>query len=104
MAGAARTAEDEALEAVTAGTADDPFAVLGPHQIHGRPGLIIRTMQPAASAVEVVFDDRTVPMIRRHPSGLFEATIDSDRRVARDVPYRLRIHEGGVTRDITDPY
>ena len=51
MALEVRTAEDAGLDAVAAGTHDDPFAVLGRHRVtvDGRPALVIRTMQPAAT-------------------------------------------------------
>ena len=49
MTAVTRTAEDDALETVAAGAADDPFAVLGPHGTthNGRPSIAIRTMQPS---------------------------------------------------------
>ena len=52
MSSALRTAEDDLLDAVATGTSDDPFAVLGRHEttLNGRPAVVIRTMQPAASA------------------------------------------------------
>jgi hypothetical protein len=64
MTGAIRTVQEDALDAVAAGHADDPFAVLGPHaSTHkGRPALVIRTMQPSASAVELVTADRVIAM------------------------------------------
>ena len=71
MSGAIQTADDHALDAVVAGTSDDPFAVLGRHAttLDGRPAVVVRTMQPAASAVELVTPDAVTPMTRRVPTG-----------------------------------
>ena len=106
MTAGTRTAVDDMLEAVAAGVADDPFAVLGPHNTthNGRPAIVIRTMQPSASNVEVVVGDRIVPMARRHRDGLFEAFVESDGRSPGDLLYRLRIHEGADVRDVIDPF
>ena len=51
MSGAVRRAVDRVFDSVSGGTCDDPFAILGPHRdtVNGRPVLIIRTFQPAAS-------------------------------------------------------
>jgi len=101
-----RTAEDDALDAVAAGAADDPFAVLGPHGTthDGRPAIVVRTMQPSATSVELLVGDQVVPMERRHRDGLFEAVVDAEGRSPRDLFYRLRIHEGHEVREAIDPY
>ncbi|HXD20029.1 MAG TPA: 1,4-alpha-glucan branching protein GlgB [Vicinamibacterales bacterium] len=106
MTAVTRTVEDDALDAVAAGEADDPFAVLGPHGTRhdGRPAIVIRTMQPSATGVELLVGDRAIPMVRRHRDGLFEAVVDADGRSAGDLFYRLRVHEGHDVREIIDPY
>jgi len=106
MTAVTRTVEDDALDAVAAGEADDPFAVLGPHGTthDGRPAIVIRTMQPSATGVELLVGDRAIPMVRRHRDGLFEAVVDADGRSAGDLFYRLRVHEGHDVREIIDPY
>jgi len=100
-----RTADDEALDAIAAGTSDDPFAVLGRHRVmvNGKPALLIRTMQPAASDVQLVTDVRVYGMQRRRSDGLFEATLPFDGR-PENFAYRFRVREGAVTRDVIDPY
>src|ERR1051325_8680555 len=100
MTGGIRTVEDDMLDAIAAGTADDPFAILGPHAAtrDGRPAIVIRTMQPSAASCGLVVGDRAMPMERRHADGLFELYIDADGRSARDLFYRLRVHEGGTSR------
>jgi 1,4-alpha-glucan branching enzyme len=106
MSSAIRTAEDELLDALAAGTSDDPFAVLGRHTttLNGRPAVVIRTMQPAASHVEVVTDTGVIPMTRRRAQGVFEATIPLDGRAPQTFAYRFRVHEGDRVREVIDPY
>jgi 1,4-alpha-glucan branching enzyme len=106
MTAVTRTAEDDALETIAAGAADDPFAVLGPHSTthNGRPAIVIRTMQPSASSVEVLIGDQVLPMTRRHRDGLFEAIVDAEGRSPNDLFYRLRMHEGREVRETIDPY
>jgi len=106
MTDAVRTETDQALDAVSSGTSHDPFAVLGRHAatLNGRPAVVIRTMQPAASRVEVVTPNGAAPMTRRRSEGLFEATVALDGRAAHEIVYRLRIHEAGEVREIIDPY
>jgi 1,4-alpha-glucan branching enzyme len=101
--GATRTIADQALDAITAGTGDDPFASLGPHVVtlKGRPAFVIRTIQPAASTVELVTGDRVLPMTRVRPDGLFELIVPGPDS---PMPFRFRLHEGSRTRDIDDPY
>jgi len=100
-----RTADDEALDAIVAGTSDDPFSVLGRHRVvvDGNPALLIRTMQPAASDVQLITDVRVFGMQRRRSDGLFEATVPLAGR-AEDFAYRFRVREGATTRDVIDPY
>jgi 1,4-alpha-glucan branching enzyme len=106
MTSALRTAEDRAFDAVASGTSDDPFAVLGRHTatLDGRPAVVIRTMQPAASGVDLVTPDRVTPMQRRRRDGLFEATVPFDGRSLLELPYRLRVHGASDVREIADPY
>ena len=101
-----RTPDDEALDGVASGTSDDPCAVLGRHRVvaDGRPALIIRTMQPAASDVQLVTADRVFGMQRKRAEGLFEATVRLDGRTPEEFAYRFRVREGALTRDIVDPY
>ena len=105
MSRAAPHREDEQLDAVAAGTFDDPFAVLGRHEIRrsGRSALVVRTMQPAASRVELVTPDGITPMERRRSTGLFEAIVPLTGSLT-DFAYRLRVHEGSEVREILDAY
>src|SRR6476659_1539558 len=106
MTGAVRAAEDDILDAVTSGTADDPFAILGPHAAthNGRPVIVIRTMQPSSTSVDLLVGDRALPMDKRRPDGLFELSIDADGRSPADLFYRLRAHDDGASSEFIDPY
>jgi 1,4-alpha-glucan branching enzyme len=101
----ARRAEARALGAVAEGLSDDPFAVLGRHAAKsgGAAGAVIRTLQPAASAVDLVVGDVAIPMERRHPHGLFAAFVPWDGPL-ESLGYHLRVHEGGDVREVVDPY
>jgi 1,4-alpha-glucan branching enzyme len=101
----ARRAEARALGAVAEGLSDDPFSVLGRHPAPagGPAGATIRTLQPAASAVEVVAGDRVIPMERRRPEGLFVAVVPWQGPLEQLV-YVLRVHDASGTRDLIDPY
>jgi 1,4-alpha-glucan branching enzyme len=105
VAGAIDSADDHLLAAIASGTSGDPFAVLGRHEVtvDRRPAVVVRTMQPAASAVELITANAVTPMPRRDPAGLFEARAPLTGGVA-DFAYRFRVHEGGAVRDIIDPY
>ena len=63
--------------ALVDGRHDNPFEILGPHEIDdgGRRALAVRAYMPQSSQVWVVDDahDTSVPMRRIHPAGLFEA-------------------------------
>jgi 1,4-alpha-glucan branching enzyme len=106
MDAALRTAEDLALDALVSGTSDDPFAILGRHMttVDGRRAVVVRTLQPAASAVDLVTGSRTIAMERRRREGLFEAVVPFDGGNAYEFLYRLRIHEGASSREIADAY
>jgi 1,4-alpha-glucan branching enzyme len=105
MSRATSTRDEQRLDAVAAGTDDDPFAILGRHETHlnGHPAVVVRTMQPAASRVELVTPDGVTPMDRRRSAGLFEATVPLKGALS-DVVYRLRVYEGSNVREIIDPY
>jgi 1,4-alpha-glucan branching enzyme len=106
MGPGARTMEDDALDAVVSGTCDDPFAVLGRHRVivDGGPALLIRTMQPAATEVQLVTRDRVYGMQRRRPEGLFQATVPLGSGAPESFAYRFRVREGASTRDVVDPF
>jgi 1,4-alpha-glucan branching enzyme len=104
-AGAIDTADDQLIATVASGSSGDPFAVLGRHEVSvdQRAAIVVRTLQPAASAVELVTPTTVTPMPRRHPDGLFEARVPLTGNLF-DFAYRFRVHEGGAVREIIDPY
>ncbi len=104
MSAAARTLDDQVLDAVSTGSAGDPFAVLGPHRtsVNRKAALVIRTMQPAAAAVELVTADSVQPMTRIRREGLFEIAIPG--AVEPPAHYRFRVHEADTTHEAVDPY
>jgi 1,4-alpha-glucan branching enzyme len=105
MSVSARTPTDDALDAVVSGTGDNPFAVLGPHRVvvDGRSALVVRTMQPSASDVQLVTPARVFGMQRRRPEGIFEAAVPLDGPPEEFV-YWFRVREAGEVRDVGDPY
>ena len=105
MSRALPTRDDQRLDAVAAGMEADPFSVLGRHDasLDGRPAVVIRSMQPAATQVELVTPDGIRPMERRRANGLFEVVVPRTGDLA-DFAYRLRVHEGADVRELLDPY
>ncbi len=88
----------------------DPFRLLGPHPVETGAGkrLAIRSFQPRAKQVEILFRDGSAAQIARriHPQGIFEAVIPLPNlsRIAANA-YRLRIHfEDGRILEQFDPY
>ncbi len=95
---------NEQIKAVVTGDAVDPFSVLGMHRQKPDSPLQVRVFLPGVEAVEVLDRNGAVPvahLTRLHDEGFFAGTID-DR--IEPFPYLLRIHEGGTTRDVEDPY
>ena len=105
MSVSVRTPADDALDAVVSGTGDNPFSVLGPHRVmvDGRSALVVRTMQPSASDVQLVTPARVFGMQRRRPEGIFEATVPLDGPPEEFV-YWFRVREASEVRDVGDPY
>src|SRR5687768_18579249 len=107
MPGATHTAEDW-LAAIAHGTSDDPFGVLGPHEttVDGRRAVVVRTMQPSASHVDLVgpTGGQNVPTARRHADGLFEQTVPYQ---GEHHPFDYRhsdYHPTIASQHIHDPY
>ncbi|MDX8385153.1 MAG: 1,4-alpha-glucan branching protein GlgB [Gallionella sp.] len=76
----------------------DPFGLLGLHR-EGKEW-VIRAFEPQASKVELINKSGTTTLKRINPEGLFEW----QGKKEPELPYQLRLHYGGVTRDIYDPY
>ncbi len=89
----------DAVTLVAAGRHRDPFSILGLH--HTAHGRIVRTFQPQAESVDLIDTQGRVldRMHRVHPEGVFAAAMPARKR-----RYRLRVHGGGGSYDIEDPY
>ncbi len=94
---------DTPFLAVAEGRSADPFAVLGPHRLDAAR-LVIRTVQPAATQVEVRMSGSLLPMARRLEPGLFELV--TPLPASADLPdYRLRVTFSAThVVEIDDPY
>jgi 1,4-alpha-glucan branching enzyme len=86
------------IEAIVAGRHDDPFSVLGPHEVSG--AVVVRAFVPGAESLEAISrgGERLVQLERLHPSGFFEG------RMATRVPYLLRATRGPDSWTVDDPY
>jgi 1,4-alpha-glucan branching enzyme len=102
--------QDSVLAALAEGRHSDPFALLGPHETDN--GYLVRTIQPAARAVDlrIVATGELRPM-RRLLGGIFEGPLHAggpERSAPPETPlpdYRLRVTSGaGHVVEIDDPY
>jgi 1,4-alpha-glucan branching enzyme len=86
------------IAAIVGGGHDDPFAVLGPHDIGGRT--VLRAFVPGADEVHATTRDGQplTRLARRDPAGLFEGVLP------RRTPYLLQARNGVDTWTIDDPY
>jgi len=94
------------LAALAGGYFSSPFDVLGmhPHHSGGRPGLVIRTVQPQARAVSVIRDGKSFPMRQVHSDGVFELVFPGETVF---FPYRLSVALPDLPQtvyEIEDPY
>ena len=87
-----KTASDSAIEAIASARHSNPFSILGPHIEDST--VTVRACLPVAETVSVAYSGGEVAMIRRHPAGVFEATLQG----LSEIPdYRFRV----TTRDRT---
>ena len=81
----------DAIGPVIYGYHENPFEILGPHEIEqsGRRAMAVRAYLPEAQRAWVVdpAHGETRPMRRIHPAGLYEAVcpVDDERRQPIDV-------------------
>ena len=95
------TRRDATLEALAEARHHDPFGVLGPH-VDAR-GVVVRVCLPTADRVTVLRNGSApVSMKRRHPAGIFEASIPGLNAIP---DYRLEVkYGGGAVAQLDDPY
>jgi 1,4-alpha-glucan branching enzyme len=101
-ASAAALREDPQIGEIVDGRHGDPFSFLGMHRVPG--ALVVRAMLPEAETVSVI--DAASGAVaaeaeRVHPAGFFLATIANR---SEPFPYRLRVSNGGETREFDDIY
>ncbi len=91
--------DPQSARALAHGSYDNPFAVLGPHDVEG--GRIVRAFLPGAARVEVLRQSDGAVLAQLVPGaeeGLFENFL-RDRS-----PYRLRIVWPNAVQETEDPY
>ncbi|MGC1779948.1 MAG: 1,4-alpha-glucan branching protein GlgB [Xanthobacteraceae bacterium] len=91
--------DPQSARALAHGSYDNPFAVLGPHDVEG--GRIVRAFLPGAARVEVLRQSDGAALAQLVPGaeeGLFENFL-RDRS-----PYRLRIVWPNAVQETEDPY
>jgi 1,4-alpha-glucan branching enzyme len=90
----------EAIASIVGGHHGAPFDVLGIHPTD--EGVVIRTFQPRAKAVNVLRDGEATAMEQIHDDGFFEAIFPDEAAVFK---YRLQlIHHDDTQSEIEDPY
>ena len=91
------------LDRVIASDQHDPFRVLGFHLIdHEKPTAVIRTFQPLAESVRLIFAGQRIDMYKMRPEGLFEAVISSFAQPL-DYHFESTLYNGTV-KVVHDPY
>ena len=86
------------LDAIAAGTHQDPHRVLGPHP--DGDAVVIRTLRPLADAVVVHTADGTQHPAEHTHAGVWTATVPTP-----EVPdYRLQVTYGDASDVVDDPY
>ena len=72
------SADGGSVRALVGARHEDPFSVLGPHEVTG--GVVIRALVPGALRVEVVAEDTGAAVGAlecRHAAGLFEGAVEA---------------------------
>jgi 1,4-alpha-glucan branching enzyme len=98
------TIHSEQIDRIIWNHHNDPFEVLGPHQIEVEGKIVwsIRTYQPQANAVSLLIPEERleVTMTSVHHPNFFECVIDRPELNL----YQLKIHQGDTEKVIYDPY
>ncbi|NJO73287.1 MAG: 1,4-alpha-glucan branching enzyme [Leptolyngbyaceae cyanobacterium RM1_406_9] len=98
------TVAPEQIERIVWNQHQDPFEVLGPHQVqdNGKAVWVVRAYLPDASAAWVVLPEERAeyPMQPVHHAHFFECTLERSELAN----YQLRVKEGEHERVTYDPY
>ncbi len=92
------------IDALVSGQCEDVFSLLGMHTHPSGKGLIVRTLMPGATAIDVIAtkDSRRVASLELiHEAGLFEGRLGRRRN---RFGYRLRVQFENQTLDLEDTY
>ena len=93
---------DQEMEAIAGGYHGDAFGVLGPHAVNsgGKTEWEIRAFLPQAQDVEVLIDEKSIPMERVFAGGIFTARVSS-----QPTQYKFKIKNYyGQTSESEDAY
>lgn len=92
---------EQEIESIAGGYHGNPFAVLGPHPKTGvDEGWVVRAFLPQVKEMAVLVGSETVPAMRVHAIGVFEAEMSSQPGVYR---FRVTGYDGSVG-EMEDPY
>ncbi|MBE9177901.1 1,4-alpha-glucan branching enzyme [Oculatella sp. LEGE 06141] len=98
------TVTPEQIDRIVWNQHQDPFEILGPHQLEqdGKPVWVVRAYLPNADAAWVVLPEerKEYPMQAVHHPHFYESTLE----VAELANYQIRVREGEHERVIYDPY
>jgi 1,4-alpha-glucan branching enzyme len=112
----------DAIAPLVHGYHENPFEVLGPHEVEqdGRRALAVRAYLPEAQRAWVIESTQGTPrpMRRIHPAGLYEAVVEdrgprtcgpqrlaTSHSLAHGAGYKLRVtYKSGETHTMHDPY
>ncbi|MGC4002158.1 MAG: 1,4-alpha-glucan branching protein GlgB [Pirellulales bacterium] len=103
------TVELDHIAALTEGRHRNPGEILGPHEVRqgDRRMLAVRAYLPDVNQVWLVDgkQERTQPMRRIHPAGVFEALTPLAEGAGADMDYTLRVtDQKGKQTTMRDPY
>jgi 1,4-alpha-glucan branching enzyme len=98
------TVASEQIDRIVWNQHDNPFEILGPHQIeqNGKSVWVVRAYLPSADAAWVICPEqrKEYPMQSVHHPHFFECTLEQSELA----DYQLRIREGDHERVTYDPY
>ena len=102
------TLELDTISTLLAGRHENPFEVLGPHEVQGQGEQVtaVRALLPHSQQAWIVDKAHgiTRPMRRIHPAGLFEALCPRDETLC-GASYQIRTHDPqGQPTTMHDPY
>jgi 1,4-alpha-glucan branching enzyme len=97
---------EESVNLLVSGNFDAPHQVLGPHCSSREDQVLVRSLLPAVGKVWLVdpTEQVSIPMIRVHDSGLFQAACHPSIFKTVSGQYKFRYTQGDSTMTVHDPY